>query len=59
MDDVQMVRVRAVLVRMVRVRVWVLVLQKMIAVCSPKLDDDSLLAVALQVEAVLVIVLTF
>ena len=58
MDDVQMVRVRAALVRMVRVRVWVLVLQKMIAVCSPKLDD-SLLAVALQVEAVSVIVLGF
>ena len=57
MDDVQMVRVRAALVRMVRVRVWVLVLQKMIAVCST--NDDSLLAVELQVEAVLVIVLAF
>ena len=45
-----MVRVRAVLVR-----VSVLVLQKMIAVCSMKVYDDSLLLVELQVEAVLVI----
>ena len=54
MDDVQMVRVRTV-----PARVLVLVLQKMIAVCSMKLYDDSSLLVGLQVEAVLVIVLAF
>ena len=48
-----MVRVRTVLVRVL----GLLVLQKMIAVCST--NDGSLLAVALQVEAVLVIVLAF
>jgi len=50
MDDVQMVRVRTALVR-----VSVLVLQKMIAVCSMKVHDDSLLLAELQVEVVLAI----